>query len=278
VGTLVAFHAHPDDECIATGGTIARAVAEGHRVVLVVATDGAHGEIPDDLGPGENLVERRRVETERSAAILGIHRVVWLGFVDSGMTGWPQNEHPASFWQASTDDAATRLAEVLVDESADVLIVYDWHGGYGHPDHVKVHQVGHAAARQAAVGLPGLRVLEVTMNRDLFLRMLAGAGEQGMLDEPADGDEQRFDPDGPADDGNPFGTPEDEISLAVDVSAFVDLKRRAIGCHASQVNDSSMFLSMPPEMFAMAFGVEWYCEPAPPGTKTGGPRPGWVFP
>ena len=100
MGTLVCFHAHPDDESISTGGSIARASAEGHRVVLVVATNGDHGEVPDDLTPGETLVDRRKAETARSAEVLGVHRLVWLGYADSGMTGWPQNEHPEAFWQA----------------------------------------------------------------------------------------------------------------------------------------------------------------------------------
>ena len=94
MGTLVCFHAHPDDESITTGGTMARAAAEGHRVVLVIATNGEYGEVPEDLAPGETLVDRRRVETAHSAEALGIDRVVWLGYEDSGMTGWEQNANP----------------------------------------------------------------------------------------------------------------------------------------------------------------------------------------
>ena len=83
MGTLVCFHAHPDDECMMTGGSMARAAAEGHRVVLVVATNGDHGEVPDDLAPGETLVQRRKEETARSAEVLGVHRVVWLDYADT---------------------------------------------------------------------------------------------------------------------------------------------------------------------------------------------------
>ena len=132
----------PDDEASSTGGTIARAAAEGHRVVLVVGTNGDHGEVPDDLAPGETLVDRRRKELQASADLLGVARVVWLGYADSGMTGWEQNADPASFHLADLDEAAGRLADVLREESADILTTYDWHGGYGHPDHVKVHHVG----------------------------------------------------------------------------------------------------------------------------------------
>ncbi len=272
MGTLVCFHAHPDDESIATGGTIARAVAEGHRVVLVVATDGRHGEQPADLAPGETLVDRRRAETERSAAVLGLHRVVWLGYHDSGMTGWQQNDHPDSFFQADTRAAAARLADLLVEERADVLVVYDWHGVYGHPDHVKVHQVGHRAAALArGAGVP-VRLVETTVNRDQIVRLAERAHELGL---PFGEGDEGFDPDAPADDGNPFGEPESAITLAVDVSDHVAAKRASIACHASQITDTSFFLQMPEEAFALAFGTEWYIEP---DVEASGPRPGWLFP
>ena len=269
MGTLVCFHAHPDDEALSTGGTMARAKAEGHRVVLVVATNGEHGELPEDLGPGETLVERRRSETAASAAALGIDRVVWLGYEDSGMTGWEQNGRSTSFHRADVDEAAARLAIVLDEERADVLTTYDWHGNYGHPDHVKVHHVGHRAAAQA--GTP--RVLEATMNRDHLIRLMAMAREMGEALEPP-GDEE-FDPNGPADDGNPFGMAEAELTLSVDVGAFVAQKRASIAAHRSQVTDTSFFLQMPAEMFLMAFGTEWFLEP---GVDADGPEPGWIFP
>lgn len=264
MGTLVCFHAHPDDEAITTGGSMARASAEGHRVVLVVATNGDHGEAPPDLTTGEALVERRRVETARSAQELGVHRVVWLGYRDSGMTGWEQNNHDGSFMLAPVDEAAEKLAAVLREENADVLTTYDWHGNYGHPDHIQVHRVGHRAAELA--GTPA--VFEATMNRDLVVRSMQAAIESGQGNLPDD-----FDPTGPADDGNPFGTPEDELTHAVDVSAYVDHKRASIMCHASQVTDTGMFLSMPEDVFRLAFGTEWYIKKGAPA----GLREGWLF-
>ena len=273
MATLVCFHAHPDDEVISTGGTIARAAADGHRVVLVVATNGDHGEVPDDLGPHETLVDRRRAETEASARVLGIARVVWLGYSDSGMTGWEQNAHPASFHLADPDEAGARLAEVLRDESADVLTIYDWHGNYGHPDHIGVHRVGLAAARL----VPDVRVLEATMNRDAFVRMIEAARAAGAPLGSPDGEQDvdvDFDPNGPADDGNPMGTPESELTLAVDVSGYLDAKRQAMRCHRSQIEDTSFFLQMPDDVFAQSFGTEWFIEhDAKPPV-----RDGWLFP
>ena len=148
--TLVAFHAHPDDECITTGGTLAKAADEGHRVVLVYATRGEVGEAPEGLlAPGERLVDRRVAEVTRAAEVLGAHRVEFLGYRDSGMAGTPDNDHPDAFCRADVGAAAERLAALLREEAADVLLVYDEHGNYGHPDHVQVHRVGVAAAHHA---------------------------------------------------------------------------------------------------------------------------------
>jgi len=265
MAALVCFHAHPDDEVMVTGGTIARAAAEGHRVVLVIATNGDHGEVPDDLRPGETLIERRRVETEASAAALGVTRIVWLGYTDSGMTGWEQNGDPASFLLADPDVAAEQLAAVLREEDADVLTIYDWHGNYGHPDHIAVHRVGAAAGRL----VPSVRVLQATMNRDSFAQMIQVMSDAGV--QAPDGEE--FDPHAPADDGNPIGMPEAELTLAVDVADHLAAKRLAIQCHRSQVSDTSFFLEMPDEAFAMAFGTEWFIEhdAQPPM------RSGWIF-
>ncbi len=273
MSTLVCFHAHPDDEAIATGGAMARAAAEGHRVVLVVATDGDHGEVPDDLGDGETLADRRKAETDASIAALGAHRVVFLGYRDSGMTGWEQNTDPGCFLQADLAAAADRLAAILREESADVLTAYDWHGNYGHPDHIKVHQVGHAAVELLLAEGRSIRLFEATMNRDRVVAMMAAAIEAGFAGPQGDGEEP-FDPAGPADDGNPFGMPEAELTLEVDVSDYVAQKRAAISCHRSQISDQSFFLEMPDEAFGAMFGVESYIERGvePPLQR------GWFFP
>jgi LmbE family N-acetylglucosaminyl deacetylase len=266
MATLAFVHAHPDDEAITTGGSMARASADGHRVVLVVCTNGELGEVPDDLADGESLVDRRRAETERSASLLGVHRIVWLGYRDSGMTGWEQNDDPRSFLRADPGEAAERLATVLREERADVVVVYDWHGVYGHPDHVQVHRVGHAAADRA--GTP--KRFEATFNRDAAQTDMAA-----MAEAEVEGFEE-FDPAGPSDDGNPFGTPAAEIDLAVDVSEHVATKRAAIACHASQVTDSGMFLALPEELFRRAFHIEWFIEPGSARPRTG-PRDGCLL-
>ena len=252
MSTIVFLHAHPDDEASQTSGTMRLATDAGHRVVCVYATNGDHGTLPEGLAEGETTATVRRREAEASHALLGTTRIEWLGYADSGMTGWDQNSHEQSFHGADLDEAAGRLAAILDEEDADILVGYDWHGGYGHPDHVKVHHVAHRAA-ELATRRP--RVLENTMNRDRMREQIEAAKAVGI--DPG------FSPDDPMDDGNPMGLPQSEIHHAVDVTEVIDVKRAALACHASQ-GDVQQMLQMPPEVFAAAFGVEHYAEPGRP--------------
>jgi LmbE family N-acetylglucosaminyl deacetylase len=246
MGTLVCLHAHPDDEAIATGGTIARASAEGHRVVLIVATGGEWGEVPEDLVDGESLHQRRVAEVGASAAALGIHRVVWLGYEDSGMTGWEQNGRPNAFMNAPIDRAAAQVAAILTEEEATCFTIYDWHGNYGHPDHVQVYRVGSRAAQLAGID----HVYEATMNRDFVAALMSEAARAGAPVSDFDVND--------TDDGNPFGLGEHELTTAIDVSEYIAAKRASLMAHRSQITDTSFFLQMPTEMFNRAFGTEWF--------------------
>ena len=254
MATLVTFHAHPDDESIATGGVMAKAADEGHRVVLVVATRGEHGEVEEGfLAPGETLGERRVKETQACADILGAARLEFLGYVDSGMIGTPENDAPESFWQADVEEAASRLAAILTDEGADVLTVYDENGGYGDPDHIQVHRVGLRAAELA--GTP--RVYMNTINRDRLQRSMQAAVDRG-AEMPAD-----LNPD----DLKNLGVSEDRITTTVDIRPWLVRKRAAMAAHASQISETSFFLAMAPELFEGGFGQEWFIRcAAPPGT------------
>lgn len=265
LATIVFFHAHPDDEAIATGGTMARAAAEGHRVVLVVATGGEAGEVVDGfLDDDEELASRRRTETAAAAEILGVRRVEFLGYHDSGMMGTETNDRPDCFWQADVDDAAGRLAAVLAEESPDVLTVYDANGGYGHPDHIQVHRVGHRAAAIAAVP----RVFEATLNRDRIAEMAERAAEQG-LETPGRSD---------GEDEVTVGVSDAEITTVVSVDAYLDHKRRAMAAHASQIAADSWFLALEPDTFAMVFGREWFIRTTPPFTGSiPGDRETWLL-
>jgi LmbE family N-acetylglucosaminyl deacetylase len=268
MATGVFFHAHPDDEAIATGGTMAKAKSDGHRVVLVLATQGELGTpVPGILGDGEELWERRVFETHRSAEILGADRVEFLGYRDSGMIGEDTNDDPRAFWQADVGVAAGRLAELLREEGADVLVVYDDHGAYGHPDHIQVHRVGVEAARLAGTA----HVYESTINRDHMLRGLDEIPADLRERDRAEIEEARRELQ-----SDTFGSPEAIITHAVDVSAFVEHKRAAMMAHASQIAEESFFLAMPPDAFARAWGTEWYIERGE--SRDGGPFHPSIFP
>jgi len=258
MSTLVCFHAHPDDESIATGGTMTLANQNGHRVVLVVATRGEMGEPqPGVLAEGEQLWERRVVETHKAAEILGVDRVEFLGYEDSGMIGEPSNDNPACFWQADVEEAAQRMAKILRDVNADVLTIYDSHGGYGHPDHIQVHRVGRRAAEIFGID----RVYQATMNQDrIRAQMKENANlfedevESEIEGETVEQLQRRADAAGRGE----FGSPESLITHAVDVSSAIDTKKAAMTAHASQIGPDSFFFKMPTEMFAAAFGTEWF--------------------
>ncbi|MBU6329127.1 MAG: PIG-L family deacetylase [Acidobacteria bacterium] len=261
MATLVCFHAHPDDEAIATGGTMTLAAQAGHRVVLVTATRGEKGEPqPGVLAEGEALWERRVVETHRAAEIMGLHRVEFLGYEDSGMIGEPSNENPLCFWQADVTEAAERLAAILRDVDADVLTIYDSHGGYGHPDHIQVHRVGRLAAEMVGVD----RVFQSTMNRDRILAQmkqrpeLAAEFEEEIESELEGETVEQMKRRAEAAERGEFGSPEALITHAVDVSTVIDTKRAAMAAHRSQIGPDSFFFAMPTEVFASAFGTEWF--------------------
>lgn len=244
-GTLVTFHAHPDDEAISTGGTMARAAARGHRVVLVVATGGELGEVaPGVLAPGESLADRRRRETESAARILGVARVVHLGYRDSGMAGDDSNGAADCFRQADVDAAGSALAAVLVEERATALTIYDPNGAYGHPDHIQVHRVGLVAAKLAGLG----EVFMATLNRDHLGATMDAAAALG-TEIPGGIDR---------DDLGRIGVSADEVTHAVDVRPWLAAKRAAMAAHASQIPPESFFLASDAATFEAVFGTEWY--------------------
>ena len=264
MATVTFFHAHPDDEAIATGGTMASLAAEGHRVVLVTATRGELGEVPDGfLAADETLGARREIELARAADVLGVARHEFLGYHDSGMEGEESNARPDCFATADRVEAAGRLAAILAEESADVLVVNDEQRGYGHPDHVQVHDVGVMAADLAATPVLYLS----TMDRDfmLELRRRAAESEFGPDDDELEG-------------ADTMGEPGARITTEVDVTPWVEAKRSAMRAHASQIAEDSFFLAMPDDLFADVWGQEWFIRvrPEPVGLGDGNREDGLV--
>jgi LmbE family N-acetylglucosaminyl deacetylase len=243
-GTVVSFHAHPDDEAILVGGTLALAAEAGHRTVLVFATRGDLGEVADGLlAPDEALADRREVEARTAAEVLGVSRVEFLPYGDSGMAGEATNHAPGAFTGVDVDEAARLLAGILEEEQAAVVTAYDDHGGYGHPDHIQVHRVGLRAAALAGTA----RVYAATVSREYYRDLattLAESVPEGV--------------DAPDPEAMDLGVPDALITTRIDVGSALDRKRAAMAAHPSQIPDDSFFLSIDDEAFRRTFGLEWF--------------------
>lgn len=263
--TLVAFHAHPDDEALLTSGTMAKAAAEGHRVVLVIATDGALGLASDDFkGTGSTgefgLADVRLAEARESARALGVARVEWLGYADSGHEGPIPADPPGQmrFCRAPLEEAAERLAAVLRTERADVLLTYDAQGGYGHRDHVRVHEVGARAAEiaRSSSGTVTPRVLEATVPRDTIARAVRLVGK--VYHYPDEFDPTVFERS---------YTARADITHRINVRRQAGAKRASMRAHASQASSNggdrtlAAFLRIPRPAYDLVFGREWFRDP-----------------
>ena len=196
-GGVLFVHAHPDDECVGTGGSIARLVAEGVRVDLVTCTDGAEGEVHDPtLDPEEarpRLTAIRAAELACSLDALGggaIHHHL-LGYRDSGMIGTDANAHPDAFWQADLEVATDRLIEIIREARPAAIVTYDENGNYGHPDHINAARI----ARQAYTALAGGpdavdRFYELAWARERWAELFAEMTERGIPSPWARGEEE----------------------------------------------------------------------------------------
>ena len=250
VATIVCFNAHPDDEALLTGGTIAQLAAEGHRVILVVATDGSMG-----TADAVSQHSSRLAELEASARVLGAARVAHLGYADSGHGPvlYPDPPGRQRFARADTGEAADRLAAILREENADLLLSYDEHGGYGHRDHVKVHEVGSLAAE-----ITGTRVLEASRPREQIVRIVALLRLVRLV--------LRYDIGAAREDF----TPAAQLTHRVDVRRYARQKRSALAAHRSQISPVAsgraarmfwLLTRLPVPVFRLILGIEWFAEP-----------------
>ncbi|WP_030346164.1 N-acetyl-1-D-myo-inositol-2-amino-2-deoxy-alpha-D-glucopyranoside deacetylase [Streptomyces sp. NRRL S-1022] len=254
---LLLVHAHPDDESINNGATMARYAAEGAHVTLVTCTLGERGEvIPAELRhlTGPALGAHRRGELAAATAALGVRDVRLLGgagrYGDSGMMGLAENADPGCFWQADVDEAAGRLAEVILEVRPQVLVTYDDNGGYGHPDHIQAHRVAMRAADLAAER--GHRIAKVYWNR--VPRSVADAAFARLQDElsalPFDKSASVDDVPGVVDDAR--------ITTAVDGTPYAAAKAAAMRAHATQIEVAEGCFALSNALAQPLFTTEYY--------------------
>lgn len=259
--SLMIVHAHPDDECLTTGGTLARYVQEGVHVALVIATGGEEGEIVmPELDTPENkarLSSLRDAELACSCRQLGVTELERLGYRDSGMIGTPANEHPDCFHQADPEQALGRLVALVRSHRPQVLVSYDEHGSYGHPDHIACHKATLAAF--SAAGEPSrfpeagpawqpLKLYYTALPRGALLRAWEQMRAQGI---PSPLDSPEFDIAN-------FTVADELITTALAIEPFLEQKQRAVACHATQIRQDSPFLTMPEELTREVWGHEHF--------------------
>ena len=256
--TLMAVHAHPDDESIGTGGVLARAAAEGIRTVLVTCTGGEVGEInPDTTVAVADLGAVRERELRAACEVLGVTHLELLGYRDSGMAGTEDNDHPDSFARADLDEATARLVGLVRTYRPSVIVTYDENGFYGHPDHINAHRI--AARAYELAGDPAyraesgqepwapLKLYYTAVAKSAIAEFGARLREAG-IEAPLD--------DGLESDEPTWGTSDELVTTVVDVAAHVEQKRQALYCHATQMGPEVFFAKLPEPLFHQLFSRE----------------------
>jgi N-acetyl-1-D-myo-inositol-2-amino-2-deoxy-alpha-D-glucopyranoside deacetylase len=264
---LLLVHAHPDDECIATGATMAKYAADGAHVTLVTCTLGEEGEVlvPELVhlaaDKDDALGEHRIGELANAMKALGVTDHRFLGgpgrWRDSGMMGEPSNERPNCFWQADLDEAVGELVKVIREVRPQAVITYNENGGYGHPDHIQAHRVTVAAydaaadpARYPDAGEPWqISKLYYAALPKSFLRM----GWEALKEM---GEEAPFGVTSP--DDLPFGDPDETVTTRIDARDYLDAKMDAMRAHATQIEVDGPFFALSNNVGQRAFGYEHF--------------------
>ncbi|OLB81545.1 MAG: N-acetyl-1-D-myo-inositol-2-amino-2-deoxy-alpha-D-glucopyranoside deacetylase [Actinobacteria bacterium 13_2_20CM_2_71_6] len=250
-------HAHPDDESIGSGATMARYAATGAQVTLVTCTLGEEGEIhvPElaqlEAAQADQLGGYRIAELQAACAALGVTDHRFLGgagrYRDSGMMGTPANEHPRAFWGADLDTAAGLLVEVIREVRPQVLVTYDPNGFYGHPDHIQAHRVAMRAVELAGADAP-LKVYWTAVPHSVLeggIEAFAGSSNNPFGDVTKAAD-------------LPFGTPDEKIAAKIDAHEYADRKTAALRAHATQIPPTSWLYTIASNFGAEFMGVEHY--------------------
>jgi LmbE family N-acetylglucosaminyl deacetylase len=249
--TLMAVHAHPDDEASSTGGVLAKYSAEGIRTVVVTCTNGEFGDAPGGIKPGQEghdpqaVAGLRLSELRESCEILGVSHLELLGYHDSGMPEWDYRNRPDAFCNIPQELVAARITALIERYRPQVVISYDDMGSYQHPDHV--HAARSAAAAVSSSGLPA-KFYQTAFRRSSWEKVMVALREAGVeLDDFEDTPEEQRE----------MAEEERRITTTVDIRDVMKLKQDALQAHASQIAES-WFSKIPPDVVVEAFGDEHY--------------------
>jgi LmbE family N-acetylglucosaminyl deacetylase len=264
--TLMAVHAHPDDESSSTGGVLARYAREGVTTVLVTCTNGEYGDGPDHVKPGETghdpeqVAKKRLTELEEACQILGVAHLETLGYHDSGMSDWAFKEQHDVFCNVPQDESAGRLVALVERYRPDVLVTYDDLGGYNHPDHLTASRITVEAFRRTGIPKKLYLIARRRSDWEKLRERMRSSGIEMPAPPPRmlDAEVMRL-----------MEEAERRITTTIDVTAVAALKRDALAAHASQL-DQSWFVRFPDDAFVEVFGHETFIRAE---DRTGAPVP-----
>jgi len=260
--TLMAVHAHPDDEA-SSGGILAAYADQGVRIVVVTCTNGEYGDAPGGIKPGQPghdpdaVAQHRLAELAESVKILKVSDLETLGYHDSGMEDWDYKSRPEAFSNVPLETVAGRISDLIVEYRPQVLVTYDDQGAYQHPDHVHASLAGQAAAKET--GIPA-KVYPSTMKGSNWRKIFDALREAGEEVPDWQEDEERT---------RRALESEARITTTIDIRSVLDRKRAALFAHGSQINDS-WFSKIPPEITEQVFGYEYFIRAV---DTTGAPIP-----
>lgn len=258
--TIVFLHAHPDDETLLTGGTIALLASQGVNVVVITATDGAAGLASTDTVAGQDLSQVRSRELDLATKILGVSEVISLGYADSGLDGQGSSSISGEvvdgastpLVQVPLDEVAGRVATLVTDRNPTFIVGYDPSGGYGHPDHVRISELGRAVAE-----LTGVRLLEASLPREPYARIAGVVRKTAKAIPPL----RKVD----VSSWQQAYLPKSVLRYRVDARDQAMTKRAALKAHVSQgtggLRTVTLLRAMPVSLFRKLYGIEWYAEP-----------------
>jgi len=261
--TLMAVHAHPDDEA-SGGGILATYADQGIRTIVVTCTNGEYGDAPGGIKPGqpghdpEAVARLRLAELEESARILKVSDVETLGYHDSGMPDWEYKDRPEAFSNVPIEEVADRIGGLITKYRPQVLVTYDDQGAYQHPDHVHASRAAQAAAK--ATGIPA-KVYLSTMRGSSWRKIWEALRAAGAEVPDWEEDEERT---------RRALESEERITTTIDIRPVLERKREALYAHGTQINGDSWFGKIPPEVIEAAFGYEYFIRVA---DTTGAPLP-----